>query len=339
MSLPFAHETWFLEFQDHLTWSFVTETATLLLLTAAVLVTLGVRFASRWFDGIDIPWLGRLAPWMPFAIRIHLAVSLMGMLSMGVYLSPAMDLPTNFTGITLGIVMAIVAILMATGWQTKVAGLLLIAAGPLGMLEFGVAPVIQRIDLLGLALFIVIAGPGRWSADVETAQVRDRFSLDGRITGNDLQVMARGVLALRVAAGLALIIVAGYEKLLNPEYALHFLAENPELQVAAQLGLPMSDLEFIRLAGAIEVFFGLMLISGAMPQLVIVAAGIPFNATLWFFGTSELLGHLPLYGAMLLLLVFGSDPVLRKTTSAWGRVREPAHDGGVDDSPPATAPA
>ena len=30
-------------------------------------------------------------------------------------------------------------------------------------------------------------------------------------------------------------------------------------------------------------------------------AGIP-NATLWFFGTDELLGHLPVYGAMLVLL-------------------------------------
>ena len=36
-------------------------------------------------------------------------------------------------------------------------------------------------------------------------------------------------------------------------------------------------------------------------------AGIPFNATLFFFGNVELVGHLPIYGTMLVLLVYGSD--------------------------------
>jgi hypothetical protein len=61
-------------------------------------------------------------------------------------------------------------------------------------------------------------------------------------------------------------------------------------------------------------------ISGRLPQLCVVAAGIPFNATLWFFGTTELLGHLPVYGAMLVLLVFGSHPDLRPAVGAlWPR--------------------
>jgi hypothetical protein len=42
-----------------------------------------VRLAARRFPGIDVPWLARLGPWMPFAIRLHLAVSLLGLLSMG----------------------------------------------------------------------------------------------------------------------------------------------------------------------------------------------------------------------------------------------------------------
>ena len=44
----------------------------------------------------------------------------------------------------------------------------------------------------------------------------------------------------------------------------------------------MSDLDFVRAAGVIEVLFGLLLISGALPQVIVLAAGIPFNATLWF---------------------------------------------------------
>jgi hypothetical protein len=300
---PFAHQTWF---QEHgpTDWSFVTETATLALLGAAVAVTLAVRLLSRRFNGIDVPWLGRLAPWMPFAVRMHLAVSLVGLLSLGVYLSPAMDLQADVAGVLLGATMALVAIGMATGYETRKAAWLLIAAGPLGMLEFGVWPVVQRIDVLGLAIFVLVAGPGRWSADQERGATPDP----------DPERLARAIWALKVAAGLALIVVAFAEKLTAPEYAVSFLAHHPELNVAQQVGIDLSDLEFARIAGAIEVLFGLLLISGALPQAVVLIAGIPFNATLYFFGVGELMGHLPIYGAMLVLLVFGSDPRLREAT-------------------------
>jgi hypothetical protein len=323
MSFPLAHETWFLDDPYELGSSFLLEGATLALVGAAVALTLGVRLLNRVRDGIDIPWLAAVAPYVPFAIRIHLAVSLIGLLSLGVYLSPAMDLETDIAGIFLGVVMAIVAIGMATGYRARSAAWLLIIAGPLGMLEFGIGPVLQRIDLLGLAAFIVIAGPGRWSADAERGAADDRFSDEGTLSEANLEALARAILALRVAAGAALIIVAMYEKLLNPQLALDLLEEYPNLQVADQLGLGVSDLDFVRFAGSVEVLFGLLLISGALPQAIVVIAGVPFNATLWFFGTNELLGHLPIYGAMLAILVFGSHPRLRAATYAWGRVSRP----------------
>ena len=318
MTLPLAHETWFLHDEENYDWSFLGEGTTLALLGAALAVTLLVRLINRARDGVDIGWLAAMAPYMPFAVRIHLAVSLIGLLSLGYYLSPAMDLQTDVAGIALGAVMALVAIGMATGYRTREAAILLSVAGPLGMLEFGVGPVLQRIDVLGLAAFILFTGPGRWSADFERGAARDRFGARAALDDRGLLDMARAILALRVAAGAALIFVAFYEKLINPDLALDFLATHRELQLAAQVGLPLSDLEFVRIAGAIEVLFGLLLISGALPQAIVVIAGIPFNATLWFFGISELVGHLPIYGAMLVLLVFGSHPQLRPTTYGWG---------------------
>ena len=337
MPLPLAHETWFLDDSGEYDWSFLGESTTLALLGAAVLVTLLVRLINRYRDGIDVGWLAAMAPYIPFAIRLHLAVSLIGLLSLGFYLSPAMDLETDVAGISLGVVMALVAIAMATGYRARQAAWLLIAAGPLGMLEFGVDPVLQRIDLLGLAAFIVIAGPGRWSADLERGAVADRFRVDTNLDPHNLEAMARAILALRVAAGSALIIVALYEKLINPQLALDFLVEHPDLQVAHQLDLPLSDLEFVRLAGSIEVLFGLLLISGALPQAIVLIAGIPFNATLWFFGINELVGHLPIYGAMLAILVFGSHPQLRSTVYGWGRPagRRQARHGDRPSAEPA----
>jgi hypothetical protein len=42
--------------------------------------------------------------------------------------------------------------------------------------------------------------------------------------------------------------------------------------------------------------------------VAVLVAGIPFNATLLLFGQTELLGHLPVYGVFLTLLVYGSHP-------------------------------
>jgi len=304
--MVFAHERWF-EFRTFPSdWDFVFEGLTLALLGAAVLVTVLFRVVARVWPGVDIRWLGALAPWMPFAIRLHLAVSLVGLLSLGFYLSPAMDLQADLAGILLGAVMAIVAISMATGWHARKGAALLVLAGPLGLLEFGLWPVLSRIDMLGLALYVLLAGPGRWSADLELGRAREPSLADH----------ARAVWALKVAAGVALIIVAFDEKLAMPDLALAFLENHPKLNVAREIGLGWTDLEFVRVAAAIEVLFGLLLISGALPQVVVLAAGIPFNATLWFFGANELMGHLPIYGAMLVLLVYGSDPRLRPAVSA-----------------------
>lgn len=298
---PLAHQLWFVDHVPARDWSFAAEPLTLAYLALAVAIALGVRLLARRVDGVPVPALARLVPWLPFVARLHLAVSLVGLLSAGHYLAPSMDLPNDVGGVALGAVMAVTAVLLLTGYRTRVAALLLVAAGPLGMAVFGIGPVLQRVDVLGLALFLLVTGGGRWSADEEL----------GRATAPAPWQLEQAVWLLRVATGVALIVVAFVEKLANPGLAVAFLEAQPtNLNVAAAFGLPVGDLEFVRIAGVVEVLFGLLLISGALPQLVVVAAGIPFNATLYFFGTIELLGHLPVYGTMLILLVLGSDPLL-----------------------------
>ena len=318
----FAHELWFVDRVPAKQWSFLWEGRTLALLGLALVLTLLVRLVARVWPGVDVPLLARLVPWMPFAVRMHLGVALIGLLSGGYYLAPSMHLDQDVTGWLLGVVMAIAAILLVVGWNVRIAAALLVVAGPLGMLEYGFEPVLHRIDMLGLAMFLLIAGPGRWSADHELGRVREPTTLQ----------LAQAVWALKLAVGTALIAVAVSEKLANPELAREFTGGGViDLNVAEAIGLPVTDTEFIRIAGAIEVLFGLLVISGALPQLIVVAAGIPFNLTLYFFGTTELIGHLPVYGAMLVLLVFGSDPVLRDDCARlWPPLgREPVGEAGV----------
>jgi uncharacterized membrane protein YphA (DoxX/SURF4 family) len=306
-----AHELWFVDGVPPKDWSFLSETRTLALLAGALAVAGAVRLLAGIRPGVDVPAIARLSPWLPFAVRMHLGVSLVGLVSAGYYLAPAMELGHSVTGWLLGLVMVLTAILLVVGWQTRLAALLLVAAGPLGMLEYGFEAVLQRVDVLGLALFLLITGPGRWSADHEL----------GRAPEPTVERLGQGVWALKIAVGVALLAVAVVEKLANPQLALRFTdEEGVDFNVLETVGLPVGDLEFVRVAGAAEVLFGLLVLSGALPQLIVLAAGIPFNLTLYFFGTIELLGHLPVYGALLVLLVAGSDSRLRPYCS---RLRPP----------------
>lgn len=300
--MTLAHQLWFVDDVPGKEWSFLWEGRTLLLLALALALTLVVRLLARVRPGLDVPLLARLAPWLPFAVRMHLGIALAGLLSGGFYLAPSMQLDKDVTGWLLGIVMGITAILLVVGWNVRIAAAVLVAAGPLGMLEFGFEAILQRVDMLGLALFLLIAGAGRWSADHELGRVREPTTLQ----------LGQAVWALKIAVGTALIAVGLTEKLTNPELAREFTGGGViNLNVAEAFGLPIGDTEFIRAAGAIEVLFGLLVLSGALPQAIVLIAGIPFNLTLYFFGTNEMLGHLPVYGAMLVLLASGSDPVLR----------------------------
>jgi hypothetical protein len=65
----------------------------------------------------------------------------------------------------------------------------------------------------------------------------------------------------------------------------------------------------------------------------VIAAGIPFNATLFFLGSQELIGHLPIYGVMLALLVYGSDPILSQVVPRFA-----GGAPGADRPPPGAEP-
>lgn len=293
-----AHETWFVHDDVGADWGFVTQTATLAMLAVAVVLTVLARvIAKNWWSGIDVPKIAALSDWMPFVMRIHLGVSLIGLLSLGFYLSPTMHLAWDVPGVLLGAIMVVVAVLVFAGWHTRIAAWLLIAAGPIGVLEYGVLDIAQRFDLFGVAAFLVFTGSGRWSADDEA----------GRAPLLTPERIARAAWVLRIAVGCTLILVALNEKLVQPDLALKFLEEHPHFNVFAEAGLNVSDLQFTRIAGAVEVFFGLMVISAALPQVGVIAIGIPFNLTLFFFGSVELLGHLPIYGTLVVLLVWGSS--------------------------------
>lgn len=329
-----AHALWFTDVRPPYDWGFAAETLSLVALLSAVVIAVGWRAVARFLPRPELPFLGvlgALGPWIPRLLAIHAGVSLLALASRLEFFVPTFRLPETWWGIGLGILEGIVGVWLISGWKVRPAAALLVLAGPLGMLGYGIVPILERADLLGIGLFLVLLPP-------------DDDRPGGRIVVDPEQVR-RALLALRVLVGATLVLLAYTEKLARPDLTLEFLDRYPAFNilqlVGGWFGFEVGHLVFVQFAAGVEILFGLLLISGAMPQLTVIAAGIPFNATLFFLGATELIGHLPIYGAMLALLVYGSRrdtaPVCSWLPRLDGRMRTLPARSSPDENPSGVA--
>jgi uncharacterized membrane protein YphA (DoxX/SURF4 family) len=306
-SLPLAHEKWFVDDPGAFDadWGFATSGASLALIAAVAVVALVWHIVGGRLPRPELPFLeplGRLAPWIPRLLGIHLGVSLLSLAVQDAYLAPNLPLEDVPGGVVIAFLEGVLGVWFITGAWLRPAGLVTLLLGPLAALLAGPVAMLEAVDLLGIALFLVVLPPSR-----------DRY---GAVEPAP-ETAAVAIFALRVCAGLALVVLAFSEKFANPALAREFIGNYPAFDLFDQLGLPLSGDAFIRVAGAIELLFGLLLISGRIPQVAVIVAGIPFNATLFFLGRTELIGHLPVYGVMLALLVYGSSPRYAPVVPAW----------------------
>lgn len=303
MSDVLAHESWFVRDPRRFPVDYdrLADLPTLL----AVLVAAGACLVF-WY--VDRRWgeprlrrldlLVRLRPWLPRILGLHAGFALLGTALDGGYLAPSMRLTEGRAGAVLVVVEVVTAAMLITGYRRHSAAALLVLAGLLGMPFYGVLPVLERADLLGAAIYLAFAR-GRGATSEERAQVNPSAAT-----------------AMRVLTGLALILLAFTEKLLNPDLARAFLDLEPTFDIYAQLGIFTTD-QFIWTAAAIELTLGALLVAGRLPRLTVVLVGIPFNATLPLLGWRELVGHLPVYGVLLVVLVeaqtrrYRDDPATR----------------------------
>jgi uncharacterized membrane protein YphA (DoxX/SURF4 family) len=199
------------------------------------------------------------------------------------------------------------------GAFTRAAALLLASLWLLGAAVFGPFLLLEQALFLGAAAFFFIAGRGAFSVDAAL----------GRPFRPLVGPSPYAVPALRVGTGVGLAAVALGEKLWNVPYAVDFLREYP-VNVLAPLGLPVSDRLFVLLVGAIELTAGLVLITGAFVREAIIVLWLPFNLTLPLFGWRELVGHLAIYGAMAVLLVWGTGTPAEAAALKRGLAQRPS---------------
>ena len=292
--MPFAHAKWFIDSSQHhqTDWGFFFDASTLALLAAALVIAgLWYVVGPRLRRG-SLPVLapvGRLAPLMPRLLAGGLGLALVTLAVAGRLLGPGTVAESVPGGLGLTLVQGVVGAWFVLGRRLKAAagllGLLCLASAVLG----GPMLVLESGQVVGVALYL-----GLTSAHVGSDK-------RARVTGT-----SSGARALGLALGVTLVVVAFTEKLGSPGVAAALLDGHPSLNVLGALSV--SEATFIRLAGAAEVLLGLLLVTRAAPELVALTAAVPFLATVPVFGVTELVGHLPVYVALLALAVHAVAP-------------------------------
>ncbi|MGI8587666.1 MAG: DoxX family protein [Chloroflexia bacterium] len=241
---------------------------------------------------------------VPLILGIHIAVPLLVNGVQGKLFSPDNALPGVWANF-LGLAETGIALALFYGAFTRFAAIGLALVWLVGIFVRGLEPMLENSFYLGFAAFFFLAGRGPISVD---RLVLPRLEPSVRL-------MEQAIPALRVGLGLSLIVVAFTEKLANLPLALAFLAKYP-LNFTPALGIPLSDEAFVAFAGAVELLIGLWIMLGIFPREIVILAWIPINLTLTIFNWTELVGHLPIYGVMAVLLLWSPG---RENLALWVR--------------------
>jgi len=309
----YAHEKWFTDASEFgLRWDLFFRPLPLALVGAVLLATVagGLLWRARGrsfvpgpeFFGATEDRRSLLYGLVPLILGIHVAVPLLVNGVQGRLFSPDNELPGVWANF-LGLAETGIALALFYGGLTRV------AAGALGLMWFGgiflvgLEPMLENILYLGFAAFFLLAGRGPFSID--------RLLFPRLEPRADLARYA--VPAVRIGVGLSLVFVAFTEKFANIPLGLAFLEQYP-LNFTDALGVPLPDEVFVLCAGAVELLVGLWIALGIFVREIVIVAWFPINLTLTLFAWEELIGHLPIYGVMAVLLVWGAS---RKDTSLW----------------------
>ena len=229
---------------------------------------------------------------LPLIIGVHFAIPLIVDGAHTVLFAPNVRVPGAWAYI-FGVCETGIALAFFYGGFTRLAAVVLGVLWFAGIFVVGLEPMLENALFLGAAVFFFLAGRGPLSID------RLMFP---RLEPAD-RLMRHAVLPLRIGLGISLAVVAFTEKFANLPLATHFLEKYP-LNFTAALGLPMSNELFMLCAASVELGVGLFLAFGIFPREVILLAWLPFNLTLSVFNSTELVGHLPIYGIMALLMIW-----------------------------------
>ena len=346
--MTLLHERWFVDSSLFpVTWASVTQPGALVAVGAA-----GAAFATAaviWRHtgrrplvpgpfrlGADADSLAVLYGALPVVLALHLSVTLfvsgvsLQLFAPNLGLGEPGAVPIgSVAGAVAALAQIAIGLALFYGALTRIAAVALTALWIAGAAWFGPLLLLEHAIVPGIALTLYITGRGPFAVD---ALLNPRLGLPR------IRRLPHAMTPLRVGTGLSLVTLAFTEKLANLPLGLAFLERYP-INFLPEWGIPLSDEAFLLGAGAVELLAGLLLIANVYVRLGILVLWLPFNLTLAAFGWIELVGHLPIYGAMAVLALWGRGsaddlralqrglmqrPVLLSDTMPHAGSREPA---------------
>jgi hypothetical protein len=247
---------------------------------------------------LGMPWekYVTLLTWVPLVIGVHMGVTLLVSGVNRQLFIPNLVLPVNLLGGVLGMIEIAIALSFIYGALARPAAAALGATWLFGMLVFGPLRLIEHTEIFGIAFFLFATGRGPLAFDMALERLHRPLA----------PLIPYAVPVLRISLGIGLVVVALTEKIWNIPMGLAFLGDH-HFNFFPYVGIAIDDTRFLLIAGTVELLVGMMLIAGVYVRLVIIITLIPFNLTLPFMGWRELVGHLPTYGILALLLLWGDE--------------------------------
>ncbi|KAF0242085.1 MAG: hypothetical protein FD180_4106 [Planctomycetota bacterium] len=179
------------------------------------------------------------------------------------------------------------------GLATRWAALALLVAFLPSVALFGFRSWVDYVDVVGVCLFLMIAGRGAFSLD-------RAFGLRAEpLPGLDRWAHP----ILRVFVGIDLLVLGVNDKFFNPNIAIAVTGDHGLNFLA---GAGVSDGVFVLLAAAVETSVGALIALGILARPVAAVLLGLLTLTLFVFGPLELVGHLPIFAAALAILATGT---------------------------------
>ena len=299
-----AHVRWFIpEGQFPPDWDLLFRLPTLAVLAVSGLLYVVLRGLQHLVGTPHFPnprFLAYMEPSATALLAVQTGISLVWFASQRHLFVPNLTLPPSLLGWLLVAGQLFVAFTLITGLFDRIGALFLILVYGLGFFVFPPVAVIDQVLYIGIGLALFVLG-----RSIPPPAVAQRLLFLDRYE-------RPAVAALRILTGCSILLVAFTEKLLAPEAGLTFLEEYPGFNFPRMfLGWSWLTNElFVVAAGVAEATIGILLISGVLTRVVILAMWFPFNAAVAFVPPEDLLGHLPIFGIMYVLLLYGSgiDP-------------------------------
>jgi hypothetical protein len=294
-----AHVKWFTDpAKFPLRTDLILSERTLLWIVSSALTVLALALLQRRLGSAQwprLPIFDRMAQGGPTILAVQAAIPLIAAAAQWRLLVPNLALPHGPGGLALAALEAAIAFTFVTGIADWVGAIALIALLPLALTIAAPLDVLDHVVWVGIGIVVLVIGRGSAAGH----RARPWF------WRRDPAWSDRAVACLRVATGVALIATALDEKLLNPELGRAFMANHADFNVFHTLfgtDVVSNDL-FVLMIGLTEAAIGAALVSGRLTRLVVLGAWLPFHLGIPLLPSQELIGHLPIFGIMYVLLV------------------------------------